>query len=402
MQRPEPATESCSGRGRCAGLRAMQEAAAACSAPAARRSPRRARRPANDAPAPVAASAEPDQEERIRETVERLPWDVEPEMKQRFVDYLITHRGYKPPYELSQQRLRRRYLQFLKQLEYPARRRGRPEVPKPRTGMILRQAQGGTTTAAPETAPTVWREIKSAEITALSRAARRRDGQRVRIAASRLCSQRGPQPRSRSETVSGPADLAAQKMDTAARRKKLKEEWKAAGRQDAEGFKRGDGRFRGLFAAEDLEEGDKLAYVGRVIWMGALKKADPSTFRPNVTPKEEPYILEDRPTRPSEWPKLTGKRRYLRRFIVPSKRARPLASYANHAFSDSRIAEMRTKAADLGLDLTARANAEFEDSTLLDDHFGQFPSLKMLRDIKQGEEIYVDYGTEWAFLMGAQ
>ena len=36
------------------------------------------------------------------------------------------------------------------------------------------------------------------------------------------------------------------------KRKELKEEWRAAGRKDAEGFKRGNGRFRGLFAKEDL------------------------------------------------------------------------------------------------------------------------------------------------------
>lgn len=378
----------------------MHEAAAACSAPAARRSPRRARRPADDAPAPAAASAEPDQEERVRETVERLPRDVEPEMKQRFVDYLITHRGYKPPYELSQQRLRRRYLQFLKQLEYPARRRGRPEAPKPRTGMVLRQAQEGTTTAAPETAPTVWREIKSAEITALSRAARRRDGQRVRIAASRLCSQRGPQPRSGSETVSGSEDLVAQKREAADRRKRLRKAWGAVGRQDVEGFKRGNGRFRGLFAKKPLRKGTELAYVGNVIWMDAEEKSDPKTYRPDVPERDKPYILEDRPSKSeSEWPVLTEKREYQRRFIVPCQRARPLASYANHAFSADRIEEMGARAAELGLDLTARANAEFEDSSLLDDHFGQFPSLKMTRDIAAQEEIFVDYGEEWQHLM---
>ena len=57
------------------------------------------------------------------------------------------------------------------------------------------------------------------------------------------------------------------------------------------------------------------------------------------------------------------------------------------------------RAAELGLDLTARANAEFEDSSLLDDHFGQFPSLKMTRDIAAQEEIFVDYGEEWQHLM---
>ena len=96
---------------------------------------------------------------------------------------------------------------------------------------------------------------------------------------------------------------------------------------------------------------------------------------------------------------LTEKREYQRRFIVPCQRARPLASYANHAFSADRIEEMGARAAELGLDLTARANAEFEDSSLLDDHFGQFPSLKMTRDIAAQEEIFVDYGEEWQHLM---
>ena len=128
-----------------------------------------------------------------------------------------------------------------------------------------------------------------------------------------------------------------------------------------------------------------------------------TSFRPDVPERDKPYyILEDRPSKgKSEWPVITEKRKYQRRFIVPCKRARPLAPYANHAFSADRIEEMRTRAAELGLDLTARANAEleFDDSTLLDDHFGQSPSLAMLRDTAAQEGIFVDYGEEWQHLM---
>ena len=43
----------------------------------------------------------------------------------------------------------------------------------------------------------------------------------------------------------------------------------------------------------------------------------------------------------------------------------------------------------------AEANAEFVPATLEDAHLGQFPSLRLVKALKEGEEVLVDYGDNW-------
>ena len=54
-----------------------------------------------------------------------LPSDVTAEQKERFVDYLETHPGYKPPTELKKGTLRRHFIRFQKQMGLTARKCGR-------------------------------------------------------------------------------------------------------------------------------------------------------------------------------------------------------------------------------------------------------------------------------------
>ena len=117
-------------------------------------------------------------------------------------------------------------------------------------------------------------------------------------------------------------------------------------------------RFRGLIAQRDLPADTLLAYVGRVVWLSQPAKKGGSDDGPDGEAAETQYALEDKHT---DWEKLTRDKRKVRRFIAPPPRCRPLASYANHAFTSARRKKKKLlkEAQKMGLDTLAEANAEF-------------------------------------------
>ena len=126
---------------------------------------------------------------------------------------------------------------------------------------------------------------------------------------------------------------------------------------------------------------------------------------PPVSKEERPYMLEDK----GDWAEIWGQlgqpdKKRARRFIVPCPKARPLACYANHAFTEAmlRDAALKRKAAQMGLDIAARANAEFGETTFADSYLGQFPCVRLTRDLKKGDEVLVSYGDRWSDVIKAQ
>ena len=352
--------------------------------------PTQARRPRTlGAKGPAQEPGPPTREwvrQAVRRAVECLPSDVTAEQKERFVDYLETHPGYKPPTELKKGTLRRHFIRFQKHMGLTARKCGRPRKdsegvrePLPRVTKDIANRQ------IADHAQATVRDIQESEIAALARRARHCDGENVRVGTSLLCTRQGPYKKD-----------GAEKQRFAGRRRQLRELWPGASVRKR-GIKRGsdtNGRFRGLIAKRDLREGTLLAYVGRVVWQSQPAKKGGSDDGPDGEAAETQYTLEDKHT---DWKKLTQDKQKVRRFIVPLRQCRPLASYANHAFSSARRQneELLAEAQEMGLDTIAEANAEFTSATLEDAHLGQFPSLRLMRELKAGDEILVDYGASW-------